>query len=398
MSDQIEDRMTTAAEGLFTRAGVSDPFPYYAELLDAPQLPFGPEGALLPWYDEAAALLRDPRFGHPEGSLPEDATELARLQSRMFILRNPPDHTRLRRMVNRAFTPRTVRELRPAITETVERLLDDVPACGPVDLIDRLAAPLPVSVIADMLGIPTSDREAFRRWSEDLVEPVDHDPVAMQRAARSGAAFADYLRQLIARRRSAPGSDLVSGLVQGGDDDPEVTDEDLVATCQLLLFAGHETTVNLIGNGILALLRHPDQVDRLRDDPHLARSAVEELLRYDGPVHLTARVALEPATVAGVELAPGDKVTVLLGAANRDPRRFDDPDGLDITREDNQHLGFGMGIHFCLGAPLARLEAQIAIPALLQRFPRLALPDEPELMWRPSLMLRGLTALPVTTG
>jgi cytochrome P450 len=395
--------VAAAAARLFDPDVCGDPYPLYRELFaDGPVVP-SPHGWLVGGYDAVTAVLRDNRFGHAAPEPPADETREQRIDRRLFIKQNPPEHTYLRGLVSKAFTPKTVAGLRPSIEAMVDGLLDAMPRHEPVDLIGSFAAPLPVAVISEMLGVPEADRPAFRQWSEDMVLPegaAGEDPAAQARWRNGCRQFADYLTALVDERRKHPGDDLVSRLVAVADEDPRFTLDDLLATGQLLLFAGHETTVNLLANGVLALLCHTAQLDRLRADPDgLIASAVEELLRYDGPVHLTARTALEDVDLAGRPIARGEVVIVLLGAANRDPSRYPDPDTLDLTRERNQHVGFGVGIHFCLGAPLARLEAQIALPALLRHAPKLQLAADPaDLTWRHSLMLRGLDRLPVVLG
>jgi len=369
----------------------------YRDLLAGPALCADGDSWLASHHDAVTAILRDDRLGHAQAAEPPDESLPDCVQRTMFIVRNPPEHTHLRGLVARSFTPRTVRELRPAVEALTEQLLDGLQdRDGAADLIADFAALLPVTVIADMFAVPEADRADFRRWSEDLVVP-DGSAKATQldRRALAAQAFAGFLTSLVEHRRRRPGPDLVSMLVAASDADAAFAQSDVVATCQLLLFAGHETTVNLFGNGILALLRHPTELQRLAAGNVSAQATVEELLRYDGPVHLTARTVLAPVTIGGVDLEPGSYVTVLLGAANRDPRRFEHPDRLDLARPNNQHVAFGSGIHFCLGATLARMEAHIALPALLARFPDLTLASD-QLTWRHSLMLRGLTALPVT--
>jgi cytochrome P450 len=385
-----------AAVRLFDADVCGDPYPLYADLrAEGPVVP-SPHGWLATTYDAVNAVLRDSRFGHAEAAPPPHETREQAVNRRLFIKQNPPEHTYLRGLVGKAFTPRTIAALRPAVEGMVDDLLTALPAHGSADLIAQFCAPLPVAVISEMLGIPTADRADFRRWSEDMVLPEgDVPPEAHRRWEEGCRQFADYLTALAAERRARPGDDLVSRLVEVADQDPRFTDIDLLATCQLLLFAGHETTVNLLANGVLALLRHPSELDRLRADPSLVGSAVEELLRYDGPVHLTARHALEPLELCGQDIFEGDFLVLLLGSANRDPARFEEPDRLDLGRERNAHLGFGVGVHFCLGAPLARMEAQVALPALLDRLPGLSLTDAPR-TWRHSLMLRGLNALEVS--
>jgi cytochrome P450 len=269
-----------------------------------------------------------------------------------------------------------------------------------MDLIEEFAYPIPVVVICEMLGVPVGDHAQFRAWSLDLARGLDAtlfgpESGVAQRAADSQRALADYFRRLIAERRASPRGDLLSALIAAEEAGDTLSETELLATCILLLVAGHETTVNLLGNGVLALLRHPDQLRLLRENPGLIVSAVEELLRYDGPVQRTARIPSAPATIGGRTIEAGEMVMPFIGAADRDPAQFPDPDRLDITRADNRHIAFGLGIHFCLGAPLARLEGQIAIGTLVRRLPRLALGAEgPE--HRLSLTLRGLQSLPVS--
>jgi cytochrome P450 len=269
-----------------------------------------------------------------------------------------------------------------------------------MDVIEEFAYPIPVNVICEMLGVPIEDHERFKGWSLDVARGLDSillppDSEVPRRSIASRTALADYFRELIARRRASPRADMLSGLIAAEEAGDKLSENELLATCILLLIAGHETTVNLIGNGTLALLRHPDQLQRLRDNPALIGSAVEELLRFDGPVQRTARIPSEDIVVDGRTIPRGDMVMPFIGAADRDPAQFPDPDRLDIGRTDNRHIAFGWGIHFCLGAPLARIEGQIAINALVQRFPKLALAT-PNPEFRESLTLRGLKSLPVS--
>jgi cytochrome P450 len=299
--------------------------------------------------------------------------------------------------VQKAFTPRMVDQLRPRIVAIVNELVQRIMDRGTTfDLIDDLAYPLPVVVIAELLGIPPEDRATFRDWSGDLAASLDPllSDETLLRADAARAGLHDYLRRIIAERRRAPRSDLISALVAVEERGDVLSEPELVVMCTLLLVAGHETTVNLIGNGMLALLHHPEELARLRSDPSLIGTAVEELLRFDSPVQLTARRVVEPVELGGKRIEPGEFVLSLLGAANRDPAQFDHPEQLDVTRSPNPHLAFGRGIHFCLGAPLARLEGQIAIGALVQRFPNLRLGGEP--VRRDQITLRGLASLPVS--
>ncbi len=313
-----------------------------------------------------------------------------------MLVVDPPDHTRLRTLVQKAFTPRVVERLRPRIEALVKEALDEAEARGSMDLVADLAYPLPVTVIAELLGVPVEDRSAFRRWSDALVGALDPVALTDRRSAVLAArdALHAYLERVVAERRAAPRDDLISRLVEAEEQGDRLSGPELLAMGVLLLVAGHETTVNLIGNGINALLAHPDQLARLRDEPELIEPAVEELLRYDSPVQLTGRVALEELELGGRRVEPGQMLMLLLGAANRDPRVFAEPERLDLGRDPNPHLAFGRGIHFCLGAPLARLEGQIAIRELVRRFPTLRLAGTPER--RPTVTLRGFASLPLT--
>jgi len=321
--------------------------------------------------------------------------------ARWFVFLDPPRHTRLRALVHSAFTPQVVEGLRARIQAIVDELLDRAAEAGRLDLIADLGFPLPAIVIAELLGVPAEDRAQFRAWSADLaaagglVRMAADGAERLSRARAGGAALNAYFRDIIRERRCAPRDDLVSRLTGVQSAEGTLSEEELVDTCALLLFAGHETTTNLIGNGMLALLRHPDELSRLRADPSLIGPAVEELLRYDSPVQMRVRVARETVEIGGRRIAKGQRVLILVGAANRDPARFPDPDRLDIARPDNRHLAFGHGIHFCTGAPLARLEGAIAIRRLLRRFPRLELTTD-QLAWRETLTLRALNALPVS--
>lgn len=305
---------------------------------------------------------------------------------------DPPDHTRLRNLVVKAFTTRRVELLRPRVEEITEDLLTAMAGQDRVDLVDAFAFPLPVTVICELLGVPRDSQDEFRAWSTTMLSAGKAEKVAA-----AGQAMAAYLHQLIAAKRSAPADDMLSALVLAHDDGDRLTEVELVSMAFLLLIAGHETTVNLIANGVLALLRDPDQLAALRADPALLPGAVEEFLRYDGPVnHATLRYTTEPVEIGGVPIPEGEFVVVSLSSANRDTNRFPDADHLDITRPAGGHLAFGHGIHFCLGAPLARLEGQIAIGTLLDRFPDLTLDTDPaNLRWRHTTLLRGLESLPV---
>ena len=382
---------------------VADPYPTYHRLRADDPVHHNPLGFwVLTRYEDVVAVLRDPRFVKE----PIAAVVAARMGNSAtpavplsMLERDPPDHTRLRGLVSKAFTPRVVEVLRPHIQQIVDGLLDRVEGAHAMDLIEDFAYPLPVIVICELLGVPVADRERFKGWGLDIARGLDAillppDSEVVQRSAASRRALIDYFRELIAERRTAPRADLLSDLIAAEEVGDRLSESELLATCILLLVAGHETTVNLLGNGTLALLRHPAQLSRLRESPGLIGSAVEELLRYDGPVQRTARVPSEEVTIGGRTIAKGDLVLPFIGAADRDHTQFPDPDCLDIARADNRHIAFGWGIHFCLGAPLARVEGQIAINTLVRRLPKLALAtDRPE--YRQSLTLRGLKALPV---
>jgi cytochrome P450 len=315
-----------------------------------------------------------------------------------MLLKDPPDHTRLRTLVHKAFTPRIIERLRDTVQSLTDALLDQAQEKGEMDVIEDLAFPVPVTVIADLLGVPASDRETFRRWSRDLahtLELTDAQEIYVT-GSKATVEFAAYFRELADERRRTPREDLLSALVAVEAEGDRLNEDELIAMCILLLIAGHETTVNLIGNGTLALLRNPDQFVRLQQDPTLIKAAVEELLRYDSPVQLTARWVMEDIEFNGHRMRKGQQIATLFGSANRDPERFANPDQLDIAREDNHHLAFGNGIHFCLGAPLARLEGQIVIGTLARRFPNMQMTtDSPP--YRNTYVLRGLQHLPVRT-
>jgi pimeloyl-[acyl-carrier protein] synthase len=358
-------------------------------------------------YDDCVAVLREARLGHEILNVmtreqlghqepPPTHAAIDEMQSRWILLKDPPDHTRLRTLVHKAFTPRVIERLRESIQTLTDSLLDEAQEAGEMDIIEDLAFPVPVSVIADLLGVPTSDHKAFRRWSRAIAHTLElNTSEAMYvHASQATIEFSAYLHDLVAERRRAPREDMISALVAVEAEGDRLSEDEMIAMCILLLFAGHETTTNLIGNGMLALLRHPDQWRLLQQDPALPKTAVEELLRYDSPVQFTSRWVMEDIDYKGHLFRKGQQVATLLGAANRDPEQFANPNNLNITREDNHHLAFGNGIHFCLGAPLARLEGQIVIGTLARRFPNMQLvTDSPP--YRDTFVLRGLQHLPV---
>jgi pimeloyl-[acyl-carrier protein] synthase len=379
----------------------SDPWPFFARLREADPVHHRPGGDwLLTRYADCQAVLADPRCSSNPAheAQPAEGSPARQAGSNLLLFLDPPDHTRLRRLVSKAFTPRRVEGLRPRIAELVDTLLDEVAGERTFDVLEALGYPLPVIVICDLMGVPKGDRNDLKEWStaaSRLLDP-DVEGATLEQGLLGAMALAGYFDQLFEERRRSPQDDLVSGLVAAEEAGDRLSADELRAITVLLFIAGHETTMNLIGNGTYALLRNPDQLALVRDDPEVARPAIEELLRFDGPVHATARVPTEDIDVGGTTIPKGDRMIVALGAANRDPAEYPDPDRLDVTREDNRHLTFSHGIHFCLGASLARVEGQVAIPRLLQRFPDLQLAAEPS--YREHLVLRGLTELQVSTG
>ena len=322
---------------------------------------------------------------------------LPNVEEPSMLFLDPPDHTRLRALVNKAFTPRAVAALEPHIRELMTMLLDAVDDPAAFDLMEAVAKPLPVIVIAEMLGIPPDDRAQFAVWSDQrarILEPT-LSPDERETADAAMRSLDEYLMPIISARRVDPKDDIISALAQAEEEGDKLTEREVLIMLRLLLVAGNETTTNLIGNGVLALLRHPDQLAALREDPGLIPSAVEELLRFDSPVQVDVRSVLDDCEVNGFRVRRGDNVVTLLGAANRDPDRFEAPDRLDVRRGDQNHLSFGRGIHHCLGAPLARLEGRVVLQALIDRFSSLRLlEDRPA--FRSSVALRGLLALPVS--
>ncbi|HET7578822.1 MAG TPA: cytochrome P450 [Bacillales bacterium] len=381
----------------FSESFNQNPYPIFENLRDNEPIyrmtmPDGQTGWIISRYEDAVAALKEKRLiKDPEKVFGHDFQG-----PKNILMSDPPDHERLRKLVQKAFTPRMIEGLRGRIQEITDELLDAVQDQGEMDLIDAFAFPLPIIVICEMLGVPSEDRKQFRTWSNVLVEsPNNPDP--SQQAETYSEAFIGYLMELVAKRRNDPQDDLISKLIQVEEEGEKLTEEELYSLVMVLIIAGHETTVNLIGNGVLALLEHPAEMKKLKDEPALIPSAIEEILRYNGPVEVSSdRWAAETFEFRGKMIQKGDLVLVALDSADRDPRQFEDSDQFDITREANKHIAFGKGIHFCLGAPLARLEGEIAISTLLRRMPELRLKESAaSLKWRPGLLLRGLTALPV---
>ncbi|GAA3442976.1 cytochrome P450 [Planomonospora venezuelensis] len=387
---------------------VAHPYDVYAELRrERPVGFFEPTGQwLVARHADVNALLRDRRLGrsylhtatHAEFGRPDDPEfqdPFWRVIRAGMLDVEPPVHTRLRRLVSKAFTPRMVEALRPEVARLAGELVDRFAERGGGDLIAEVAEPLPVTVIAEMLGVPESDRHLLRPWSADICGMYELNPSAeaQHAAVRAASEFSDYLVGLARARKAEPGDDLISALAQVADEGDALTEEELVGTCVLLLNAGHEATVNVTGNGWWSLFRNPAELERLRADHGLLPTAIEELMRWDTPLQMFERWVLEDITVGGVDIPRGSEVALLFGSANRDPEAFDDPDRLDVGRADNPHISFGAGIHFCLGAPLARVELAESFGALLRRAPKMELAAEP--VWGPGYIIRGLESLHV---
>ena len=391
----------------------SDPFPLYADLRERAPIHRNQMGFwVLARHADCLAVLRDRRAssdslnvrveGMPSALrrpiVEDDPAATALIDMRPFLFRDPPDHTRLRGLVSKAFTPKVVEALRARTRQVVDELLDAAMAAERIDLVEGFAHPLPVRIICDLLGVPVEDQERFRVWSGALARGLDPDflltPEVIEARNDGVMQFAQYFFELLAERRRNPGDDLLSGLVQAEEDGHVLSEAELLSTCILLLVAGHETTVNLIAGGALALMRNPDQFERFRTDPAVVRSGIEEMLRFVSPVQLTGRALTEDVEFGGVELEAGDFAMLLIASANHDPAQFDDPERFDVARTPNNHLGFGFGIHHCLGAPLARMEGQVALTSLVRRAPDLAMTVD-EVTYKTNVVLRGMESLPV---
>ena len=387
-----------ALAALADPAVLPDPYPVLAGLREAS--PFAQAGGALVVvgrHADCSAILRDPRSSSERNNSLLAPPEVRAQRAPSFLSLDPPDHTRLRRLVSKAFTPRAIARLEPRVHELSDELLTkagpDRGGAGQIEVVSQLAYPLPVRIISELLGVPPGDHARFAGWSASLAHSLQPqfiaaDPAPARAAQQARLEFADYFRELIAARRRRPADDLLSELIRAEDEGQRLSEQELIATCVLLLVAGHETTVGLISNAILALLRHPDQLAALRADPGLAAGAVEETLRYDAPVQFTGRVARGGMQVGPVSAPDGAVLLLLLAATGRDPRVFADPDTFDIRRAAGNHLAFAAGPHFCLGAPLARLEATIAVRALATRVAGPEL-DPAGLAYKPNLNLRG---------
>ncbi|MDQ1643630.1 MAG: hypothetical protein QOJ90_2981 [Actinomycetota bacterium] len=379
---------------------VDDPYPSFAALRSrAPMLWHEPTNQWLTLtYELANAVLRDRRMGRlwHDKEPAERFEPFNRLHRNQMMENEPPDHTRLRSLVAKAFARGHIERLRPRVQEIADGLLDRLPADGTFDVIADYAEPLPVAVIAELLGVPEEDRHLLRPWSGAIVKMYEYgrDADVEPAAVAASAAFDDYMRGLAAERRARPRDDLVSHLAAAEDGGTRLSADEVVASAILLLNAGHEASVNAFGNGIVALLHEPEQLARVCADEDLVPAAIEEMIRYDAPLQLFERTAMEDIDLGGTVVPAGGRVAALLGAANRDPEMFAAPDVFDVARRPNQHIGFGAGVHHCLGAPLARMELQISLPTLLRRKPDLALAGDP--VRRPTFVLRGYASVPVS--
>ncbi|MEU1570169.1 cytochrome P450 [Streptomyces collinus] len=392
-------------------AFLTDPYPVYAELRARGRVHwFEPTNQwLVPHHADVSALLRDRRLGrtyqhrfsHEEfgrTAPPPEHEPFHTLNDHGMLDLEPPDHTRIRRLVSKAFTPRTVERLKPYVRGLAEDLVSALVAKGGGDLLKDVAEPLPVAVIAEMLGIPESDRAPLRPWSADICGMYELKPSedTAAKAVRASVEFSDYLRELIAARRKEPGEDLISGLIAAHDEGDRLTEQEMISTCVLLLNAGHEATVNATVNGWYALFRNPSQLEALRADHTLVPSAIEELMRYDTPLQLFERWVLDEIEIDGTTIPRGAEIAMLFGSANHDPAVFHNPSALDLTRADNPHISFSAGIHYCIGAPLARIELAASMGALLELAPTLRLAAEPAR--KPNFVIRGLECLTVEVG
>ncbi|PAF32456.1 cytochrome P450 [Paenibacillus sp. 7516] len=388
----------TSQTAFFTKEFTQNPYPVYEKLRETDPVfkvmfPHGEFGWIITRYEDAVEVLKDQRFSKDVAKRygPENQTVFVN----NMLFSDPPDHRRLRGLVQKAFTPKLVADMRSHIQDIADDLLNKIGSRDKMNLIDEYAFPLPIIVISEILGVPVEDQDKFRVWSNSIIDASSSDHAEM--FEQHAKEFTEYLTDWFAKVRENPGKDLISQLVIAEESGQQLTENELLGVVSLLIIAGHETTVNLIGNGVLALLEHPEQRDLLIQKPELIHNAVEEMLRYNGPVEFsTSRWALEDVEFRGQNIAKGELVIVALDSANRDTEKFKDADIFDITREKSQHLAFGKGIHLCLGAPLARLEGEIAISTLLARYPEIQLQtDVTELEWRPGMIVRGLKELPV---
>jgi pimeloyl-[acyl-carrier protein] synthase len=391
---------------LLDPAVLANPYPLYRRLRDEDPVHWDPylHAWVVTRYEDVANVLH--RFRAARTPAPDrlaalgmgELTPIATLMVRQMLFLDRPEHGRVRRLASVAFTPRRVAVLREHIRQIAEKLVDELGRGGRFDVMAGLANPLPAIVTAEMLGVPTSDHELLKSWSQDFAEMLgnfQHNPGRAKKVLQTVEEMVAYFRAALNREAASPTEGLINALATAEVDGDRLTEEEIVANVIVTMVGGQETTTNLIGNGLLTLLRQPGQLERLRSDPTLMPSAVEELLRYESPSQHTARLAPAGAVLGGKEIPDGAAVIAVMGAANRDPERFKDPDRLVLGREDNRHLAFGWAAHFCFGAPLARIEGQIAFETLLSRFSELSLAPDQDIRWRPNLGLRGLTELHV---
>ena len=386
-------------------ATIHDPYPRYEQLRaeDPVHWNAGIQVWVLTRYQDVLDALRNPLLSSVtiptlfrQAGSSDEALEQTFLD--MMLFSDPPNHTRLRSLANKAFTPNVLAGIRAQIQDHVDSLLDNVQDRGSMEVISDLAYPLPSVVISELLGVAEGDQDRFKKWTNVLAEFLGNIREASDNlgaARQTVAELNGFLRETVAKRRAEPKDDLLSALVTAEDQGDSFSEDELYSMCIMLIFAGHETTTNLIGNGILALLENPSQLELLRSQPSLIESAVEEIIRQNGPVQSISRIAFEDFQLGDKQIAKGDRISLTLGAANRDPERYTDPDRFNIERTEGRHIGFGFGIHFCLGAALARMEGQAAISTVARRMPELRLAEQ-ELEWRNNPVLRGLKALPVT--
>ncbi|WP_209441126.1 cytochrome P450 [Streptomyces aureus] len=387
---------------------LADPYPAYEELRSRGRVHYyEPTNQwLVPHHGDVSALLRDRRLGRTyqhrfthedfgRTAPPPEHEPFHVLNDHGMLDLEPPDHTRIRRLVSKAFTPRTVERLKPYVEGLAGELVDRLVEAGGGDLLTDVAEPLPVSVIAEMLGVPESERAPLRPWSADICGMYELNPSedVAHKAVRASVEFTEYLRGLIEARRKEPGDDLISGLIAAHDEGDRLTEQEMISTCVLLLNAGHEATVNATVTGWWTLFRHPEQLARLRADHALIPTAVEELMRYDTPLQMFERWVLDEIEIDGTTVPRGAEIALLFGSANRDAEVFAAPDTLDLSRAENPHISFSAGIHYCIGAPLARIELAASMGALLTKAPGLRLAEEP--VRKPNFVIRGLEGLPV---
>ncbi|WP_433945093.1 cytochrome P450 family protein [Paenibacillus sp. SN-8-1] len=390
----------SVTSSLFAKEFTKNPYPVYAQLREMDPIykcvfPQGSEGWMITRYEDAVEAFKDPRLSKDVVKHGGQNGEQS-VFSRSMLFSDPPDHKRLRGLVQQSFTPVLIEGMRGRIQEITDELLDGFRGRDEIHLIDEFAFPLPIIVICEMLGIPAEDRDKFRLWSNTLIEGYTEENAGKMKLHTE--EFVQYLRQMFDRLRAEPGQDMVSQLIAAEEEGDKLTEQELYGVVALLIIAGHETTVNLIGNSILSLLQYPDQLELLIRQPELIHTAIEESLRFNGPVEFsTGRWAREDFNFNGKEFKKGDLVILALNSANHDPSQFESPEVFDITREKSPHLAFGKGIHLCLGAPLARLEGEIAINSLLKRYPNIKLNAEPgELEWRPGMIVRGVKEIPLS--